>query len=121
MPAGTQTCAALLTNASREGARYAEIHVSPVVISNVTYSNATSNVSSIVTAAMGGQQLNSQSIQVFCSDSVGNNLGTWTNATAGQSICVQITGNYVPVIAKFLYFSTSIPVTVQSVMRAESN
>jgi Flp pilus assembly protein TadG len=109
----------VLTNAAREGCRYAVTHVNSVTIAGVTTSNTTASVTNIINSALAGQTLSSQNTQIFCSDSLGNNLGTWTNTQSGQSICVQITGNYLPLISKYLYMSASIPVQVQSVMRAE--
>jgi Flp pilus assembly protein TadG len=111
----------LLTNAAREGARYAVEHTNPVTLNSVTYGNATSDVTNTVTKALGGQQLTGQSIQVYTSDSLGNNLGTWTNTTTGQSICVRITGNYPVVLGQMLFMPATIPVVAQSVMRSESN
>ena len=91
-----------------------------MVLNGVTYGNATTDVQNAVTTALAGQSLSGQSIQVFESSTTGQNLGTWTSAQAGQSVCVQITGNYIPIITKYLYLPTTIPVTVQSVTRVES-
>jgi len=110
----------IMTSAAQAGARYALSHISSVILNGVTYGNATSNVQTVVTNYLAGQSLSGQSIQVFESTTTGTNTGTWTSATAGQSICVQITGNYIPIISKYLYIPTSIPVTVQSVTRVES-
>ena len=110
----------IMTNAARAGARYALSHVQPVVLGGVTYGNATTDVQNVVNTALAGQSLSGQSVQVFESTTTGTNSGTWTSAQAGQSICVQITGNYIPIISKYLYLPTSIPVSVQSVTRVES-
>jgi Flp pilus assembly protein TadG len=111
----------MLTNAAREGARYAMIHPQPVTVAGTTYGNANSDVTSVINTAMAGQSLGSQTISIYLSDTLGNNIGTWTNAQAGQSICVQISGNYVPVIWKLLQLSSSFSVSVKAVMRSESN
>ena len=111
----------IVTNAAREGAHYAVTHTNPIVISGTTYGNGTSDVTNMVTNAMGGQSLSGQSIQVYTSDSLGNNIGTWTDTQAGQSICVKITGNYSVLMSKMLFLPTSIPVVAQAVMRSESN
>jgi Flp pilus assembly protein TadG len=111
----------VVTNASREGARYAVEHTSPVTINGVTYGNGTSDVTNAVTNAMAGVQLSSQQVQVYASDSLGNNSGTWTSAQPGQSICVRIIGNYPVILGKMLFLPTNIPVVAQSVMRSESN
>ncbi len=111
----------ITTNAAREGARYAVSHTNPIVISGLTYGNGTSDVVNTVNTAMGGQSLSGQSVQVYTSDSLGNNLGTWTDTQAGQAICVRITGDYQVMLAKMLYLPATIPVVAQSVMRSESN
>jgi Flp pilus assembly protein TadG len=112
----------IVTNAAREGARYAVEHTSAVVINGVTYGNADADVTTAVTNAMGGQSLASQSIQFYTSDTQGaSNLGAWTGTSAGESICVQITGNYPVLMSRILMMNTTIPVNVKAVMRSESN
>jgi len=111
----------VLTNAAREGAHYALAHTQPVTIGGVSYGNATSDVTNVINKAMGGQQLSGQTIQVYASDSLGNNLGTWTNVQTGQSVCVRITGNYPVILWRMIYLPSSIPVVAQSVMRSEAN
>jgi len=111
----------VFTNAAREGAHYAVSHTQPVVIGATTYGNATSDVTTIINKALTGQTLAGQSINVYCSDSVGNNLGTWTSTQLGQCICVQITGNYSTVITTMLRLNATIPVTATAVMRSEVN
>jgi Flp pilus assembly protein TadG len=111
----------IATNAAREGCRYAVMHTSAVVINGTTYGNATSNVTTIVNNVMGGQSLVGQAVSVYWSDGLGNNLGTWENAAAGDWITVKITGNFTSVIPTFLHLSGSIPITAESVMRSESN
>ena len=111
----------VVTNAAREGAHYALAHTQPVTIGGVTYGNATTDVTKAVSNAMAGQQLTGQSVQVYASDSLGNNLGAWTSVQSGQCICVRITGNYPVILWKMLYMPSSIPVVAQSVMRSESN
>ncbi len=110
-----------MTNAAREGARYAAAHTNPITIAGVTYGNATSNVTAIVTNALAGQQLSGQSIQVYASDSLGNNTGSWTTTQYGQSVCVRITGNYNVLIPSLLRLPSTIPVVAQAVMRSEAN
>jgi Flp pilus assembly protein TadG len=111
----------LLTNAAREGARYAMIHPQPVTISGVTYSNTTTDVMNVVNKALAGHKLSGQTVSVYAADSVGNSTGAWTSAGNGDSVCVQITGNYVPIIPSLLQMPTSIPVTAKAVMRSEAN
>src|SRR5262245_39782959 len=47
----------VLTNACREGARYAMIHPQPVTVDGVTYGNATTDVQAIISKAMAGKTL----------------------------------------------------------------
>lgn len=111
----------LFNNAAREGVRYAVTHLQPVTINGTTYGNATSDVTSRVTGVTGGITLASQNISVFASDSLGNNLGTWTNAQPGQSVTVQVTGNYQVAVMAFLCLPSTIPVNVKVTMDAEAN
>lgn len=111
----------VLTNAAREGVHYALAHTEPVTIQGVTYGNATSDVTNIVNQFSGGQKLTGQTIQVFASDTFGNSQGVWTDAAAGQAICVRIAGNYNFIIPQMFALPSSIPVTAQAVMRSEGN
>lgn len=111
----------VVTNAAREGCRYAVMHTDPVVLNGTTYGNSTANVTTVITNMMGGVTLANQSIQIYSSDASGHNLGTWTSTTNGQWIGVQITGNFYSVIAKFLYMPTSLPISAEVVMQCEAN
>jgi hypothetical protein len=70
---------------------------------------------------LAGQTLSGQSVQVYASDAVGNNTGTWTNATAGQSVCVKITGNFQVAVLSLIGLPSTLPIVAQSVMDVESN
>ena len=111
----------LLNNAAREGARYAIAHLQPVTLGNTTYGNATSDVTNIITGMTAGVTLNNQTINVFASDSQGNNLGSWNSATAGQSVTVEITGDFQFMTAAFLSLPGTISVDIKSAMDAEAN
>lgn len=111
----------VLTNAAREGARYALIHTQPVTIGAVTSGNATGDVTNVVNRALAGQKLSAQNVSVYASDAQGNNLGAWTTAQAGQSVCVEITGTYPVILANFLQMPLTIPVVARAVMRSENN
>lgn len=111
----------IFTNAAREGCRYAVTHTQPVTIAGVTTGNSTSDVTNTINAFLGGQQLSSQAMQVYLSDSKGNNLGAWNNAQPGQFICVKITGNYTVMLPSLLSMPNTIPVTAESVMICEGN
>jgi Flp pilus assembly protein TadG len=111
----------VLTNAAREGAHYALTHTEPVTLEGVTYGNATSDVQQIVNNMSAGQTLTGQTVSVYAADSLGNNIGTWTNAAAGEGICVRISGTYNFVLPQLLRLPSTKTVTIQSVMRSEGN
>ncbi len=111
----------LVNNAAREACRYAVTHTQPVIIAGTTYGNSTTDVTNTFNTYMAGQTLTSQSVTVYLSDTVGTNIGTWTNASAGQSICVRVTGNYPVLMASLLFLPTTIPFDVKAVMRTEIN
>jgi Flp pilus assembly protein TadG len=111
----------LLSNATREACRYAVSHTQSVIINGVTYGNNTSDVTNKFTSMMGGTTISGQSVTVYRSNSVGSNLGTWTNAQPGECICVRVTGNYQVATPTLLFMSSTIPVDIKSVMRTESN
>ncbi len=111
----------IMTNAAREGCRYAVMHTTAVVINGTTYGNNTSDVTNVINNMLGGQTLVGQTTSVYWSDAVGTNLGTWQNAQSGQWITVKITGSFTSVIPTLLRLSGSIPITAEVVMRSESN
>jgi Flp pilus assembly protein TadG len=111
----------LITNAAREGARYAMTHSDPVVINGTTYGNATADVTNIINKFMAGHTLAGQNVQVFAADSLGNNIGPWSSAEAGDSVCVQVTGNFTCLVPKLLYMPNTIPMNIRVVMRSEAN
>ena len=91
------------------------------ILGATTYGNATSDVTNVVTNVTAGVTLTGQTISVYASDSQGNNLGLWTDAQAGQSVTVQITGNYQPMVTSFIGLPSTISVSVKSAMDAEVN
>jgi Flp pilus assembly protein TadG len=102
----------LLENAAREGARYAVVH---------TYDNTTAQIQAIVVARMAGQENNVSgfTIQVYRSDpDTGVYLGPWTDAKFGETITVQITGNYLPLAG---WMQSTLPIDVRAVMASEAN
>jgi len=78
-------------------------------------------VQSVVTSLLGGLQLQSQSINVYQSDQNGNNIGTWTSATSGEYICVQVTGTYQFSVPKMLSLPSTLNMTFQALMCSEGN
>lgn len=113
--------AQLFNNAAREGARYAVTHLQPVTIGGTTYGNATSDVTNAAISVTAGITLAGQNIQVYASDGLGNNVGAWTSAQPGQSVTVQITGNYQVAVAALLCLPSTIPINAKATMDAEAN
>lgn len=111
----------VVNNATREACRYAVSHTQPVYLGGSTYGNATSDVTTVFTNYMAGRTLGSQSLTVYLSDSVGNNIGTWTSAGPGGIVCVRVTGTYSVLMASLLYLPSTIPFDVKAVMRVEAN
>jgi Flp pilus assembly protein TadG len=104
----------MITNAAREGARYAVV--------NTTDTNLVADTTTQVSQRMGGadNQLNPYSVSVFLSDASGNNLGSPVNAAFGQYIAVKITGTYNPVVPSFLFMGTP-QISAISLMYSEGN
>ena len=111
----------VFTNAATVGATYAARHTDPIYFNGTTYGNATSNVTTIVTNALAGQQLAGQTISVYESNAVGNNLGTWTSAQADQYVCVRITGTYSFMLPQLFGLPSTLSQTFRSVKVSEGN
>ena len=85
----------LVENAAREGARQAV---------SGTDSPTTSNIQSTVNYYLAGQNLQSVSIQVYMMNpTTGANLGSWNNAAFGNTIAVQVTANYQPMLPTLVF------------------
>jgi Flp pilus assembly protein TadG len=100
----------LMNNAAREGARAAVVGQSTMT---------TAQVQSLVTGYLEGQnvQLQNLNIQVYEIDpATGNNIGSWSNASFGQAIAVQVNGTYDPLLPSFLFMGNSLSLQARSVM-----
>ena len=117
----------VFNNAAVAGASYAAKHGDPIYFASsgtavTTYGSAVSDVQTVVTNDLAGLQLGSQAINVFLSDSLGNNIGAWTGAAPGQYVCVQITGVYRFIVPTLLRMSSgTMNFTFQSVRSSEGN
>ncbi len=78
-------------------------------------------MTNVVTGDLGGEQLSNQAINVFVSDNLGNNVGTWPGGRPGQYVCVQITGTYPFMMATLLHLPVSLNTQFQSVQPSEGN
>jgi len=112
----------ICNNAVSSAASYACKHTSPIVISGGTCGSATSDVTSIINANLGSQQLANATPTVYLSDSSGtSNLGAFTNAGPGQYVCVKLTGTYTFVPTSFLGLPSTSTQTFTAVRRSEGN
>lgn len=111
----------LCNNAARAGAAYAARHGTPIVLEGTAYGNATSDVINVVNSCLPGQLLDGQSILVYLSDSRGNNSGNWTDAQAGQYVCVEISGTHRFMVPQLLFLPTSVAASFKAVKRSEGN
>jgi Flp pilus assembly protein TadG len=121
----------VLTNAAREGARYAVVN---------TQNAVTSDVQNYVDQKLAGEGVQLQNynkttnIQVFKADPTtlspldanNNVVGSWTqapftNAQFGQTVAVRVTGTYTPVLPSFLYLGNSFTLQATCVMYSEAN
>ena len=105
-------CRQLMNNAAREGARYALVS---------TGSKTTADVLAAVDQHLGDPNLDNLSVQVFKVDAAGANTGAWTDAAFGEGICVQIDGDFRPVIPVISRLPDPLHLTVRSVLRSEAN
>ncbi len=103
----------LVTNAAREGCRYAIVNTSTAT---------TSQVQTYVTNYLCGQQITNLAINVYEADpTTGANLGAWTNAGLSNSIAVQVTGTISTLTPTFSLLPSSVPVQSTCIMASEAN
>jgi Flp pilus assembly protein TadG len=103
----------LVTNAAREGCRYAVVNTSTAT---------TSQVQSFVTSYLCGQNISSLTISVYEADpTTGANLGAWTNAGLSNSVGVQVTGKIKPITPTFSLLPSNVPVQATCIMSCEAN
>jgi len=114
-------CLQVVTNAAREGCRYAVTHTQPETLNGVTTGAATSDVTNVITNFLAGQHLSNASMNVYGLDGQGNTLASWNSATPGQYVAVEVKGNFQLTVPALLSLPTSIPVLGQSVMVSEGN
>jgi Flp pilus assembly protein TadG len=105
----------LIDNAAREGARYAVVAPGDA--------NLVPNTIAVVNARMAGfsNAVKNWNVQVYMSDTSGNNTGSATNAVFGQYICVQIDCDYNPIVPSLLMMNQTIHITGKAFMNGEGN
>ena len=103
----------IVTNAAREGCRYAIVNTSEAT---------TGQVQSYVTNYLAGQQINNLVINVYQADpTTGNNLGSWNDAGLSSSVGVQITGTVSTITPTFSMLPSTVPVQAVAIMASEGN
>jgi Flp pilus assembly protein TadG len=101
----------LLDNAAWNGARLAVAG---------TNTQSTANITSSVTNTVVGQQLSNVNVQVYLTDTNGNNLGAnWSSAAFGNLIAVEITADYRPMLPTYGILSSKITMKARTIMRSE--
>ncbi len=102
----------LMDNAARDGARMASM--GPLT-------TTTAQIQAQVTTELCNSGPTSLNIQVFqANPSTGANIGAWTNAGLGQTVAVQISGNYQPLLSLASLLPTAIPISSTAMVYSES-
>jgi Flp pilus assembly protein TadG len=97
----------IVENAARAGARQAVT----VATSYISSSTATTTVTNTITQNLAGQNLQNLNVQIYQSDTSGNNIGSWTTAPFGGPIVVQIDGD-LPILFPKIDLGPHIPTSV---------
>jgi len=108
-------CQQVITNAAREGARYA--------IVNSFNSTIVSDTQGVVQGYMGGldKSLPNYNCQVYAADASGNNIGSPQNVAFGSYICCDVSVTYSPILPSFLYLSNNLTLRSKCCMGCEAN
>lgn len=102
----------LMDNAARDGARMASM--GPLA-------TTTAQIQAQVTTELAGNGPSNLSIQVFqANPTSGANIGAWTNAGLGNTIAVQITGTYQPMLSMANLIPLPVPVSSEAMIYSES-
>jgi Flp pilus assembly protein TadG len=102
----------LMDNAARDGARMAST-------GQQTYS--TSQIQAQVTQELVNQGPANMTIQVFqANPTTGANIGPWTSAGLGQTVAVQISGTYQPMVNMASLLPVSFPISSEAMVYSEA-
>jgi Flp pilus assembly protein TadG len=102
----------LMDNAARDGARMA---------STGALTATTAQIQALVTQELVNQGPSNLNIQVFqANPTTGANIGAWTNAGLGQTVAVQITGTYKPMLSMASLIPLPIPISSEAMVYSES-
>lgn len=107
----------VVSNAAREGARYAAVHTGD--------GTTTANIVTQVTDKMAGRQneLTGYTVTVNNVDPATGTIksSSWENSGLGEAIAVRIQGTYRPLLPSFLRMPTTINIDMTSMMASETN
>ena len=110
----------LLTNASREGARFASLNTD---VNGVDNNMSSEEIRSEIIAALAGQEIQDLQVQILHLDEGAANWAS--DATFQHRIAVDIQGHYKPITPVFYLMSggamDSIPVSARSVAYSEGH
>jgi Flp pilus assembly protein TadG len=108
-------CQQVVTNAAREGARYA--------IVNSYNATVVSDTQTKVQGYMAGldKSLQNYSCQVYAADVNGNNIGSPQNVSFGNYICCDVSLTYSPIVPSFLYLNKTLTLRSKCCMGSEAN
>jgi|HubBroStandDraft_6_1064221.scaffolds.fasta_scaffold124976_2 Flp pilus assembly protein TadG len=102
----------LMDNAARDGARMASTGALTVT---------TSQIQAQVTSELNGLGPSNLTINVFqANPTTGANIGAWTNAGLGDTVAVQITGNYQPMLSIAALIPNPVAVSSEAMVYSES-
>jgi len=102
----------LLINAAREGARYATVNANTAT---------TTQIQNYVKTYLVGQIPTNLVISVYQADPVsGANLGSWKNTSTGNSIAVEITGTYQPMLPIKKILPKPVPISAKCIVYSEA-
>jgi Flp pilus assembly protein TadG len=102
----------IMDNAARDGARMASM-------GPLQYTTA--QITAQVTSELSGQGPSSPNIQVFqANPSTGANIGSWSNAGLGDTVAVQITGTYQPMLSIAAILPHSFTISSEAMVYSES-
>jgi len=108
-------CQQVMTNAAREGTRYAVVHTDDSTVVQDTedhtkqYLKGTEN------------SLTNVDVLVYKAGPTGNNIGSPRDGEFGDAIIVEVQCDYKPLVPNLLMMESSIRMTVKSNMSSEAN
>jgi Flp pilus assembly protein TadG len=105
----------IVTNAAREGARYAVVNTLDTTIETDTKAAVKKRMSGVEAT------VKSYNCQVYQADSTGQNIGPAANAGFGSYVAVQIDCDYEPVLPSLLFMNKSIHISTKALMYSEAN